>query len=59
MTDKIGKYYVPDELVALSQIYNRGKTHIPYQIRRLLGVKDGDKLRWYMQNQEVIVKRNE
>ena len=59
MSKKIGKYYVSDKLVGLSQIYSRGKTHVPKEVRVILNVKDGDKLRWYMKDQELIVTRNE
>jgi len=32
--------------VAVSKIFDRGKTVIPSEIRRKLGVADGDKLVW-------------
>jgi len=32
--------------VAISKIFDRGKTTVPSAVRRKLGVRDGDKLLW-------------
>jgi bifunctional DNA-binding transcriptional regulator/antitoxin component of YhaV-PrlF toxin-antitoxin module len=33
-------------IVAISRVFQKGKTVIPSEVRRLLGVSDGDKILW-------------
>lgn len=35
-----------DEFVTTSKIFDRGKTTVPSEVRRALGVSDGDKIAW-------------
>jgi len=34
------------EIIAISKLFQRGKTVIPSEIRTLLNIKDGDKIVW-------------
>jgi len=45
------------KLLALSRVFSNGQTQIPRDVRRLLKIRDGDKLAWYKKNDEIIVKK--
>lgn len=37
---------ISEEVVATTKVFDRGKTTLPSEIRRALGVVDGDKVAW-------------
>lgn len=51
------KYTETRKIVALSKVYQRGKTQIPAEVRRSLGLKDGDKLVWIIESGKWVVER--
>jgi len=45
-------------LIDISKIYQRGKTQIPSEVRKILNLKDGDKLLWYEEeNGKITVEK--
>jgi bifunctional DNA-binding transcriptional regulator/antitoxin component of YhaV-PrlF toxin-antitoxin module len=47
-------------LLGKSRVWGRGYTTIPLAVRRVLAVKNGDILEWYITGQgEVIVRKRE
>lgn len=51
-------YELSKKLVDVSKIYQKGKTHIPAEIRRRLFIKDGDKIAWYAHdNGSIIIEK--
>lgn len=47
-------------LLGKSRIWSRGYTTIPVTVRRVLGLKDGDELEWYLNSDgKVFVKKRE
>lgn len=50
------KYQETRKVQAVSKVYQRGKTHIPSDVRKSLGVKDGDKLLWIVDQGRWIVE---
>lgn len=46
-------------LLAVSTIFQRGKTCVPVDVRRNLGVEDGDKLIWILDGERVYVESAE
>lgn len=52
----MSKYQVNKKTVGLSKIYQHGKTHIPSEVRKLLSIKDGDRLLWILDNGKIVVE---
>lgn len=47
-------------LLGKSRIWSRGYTTIPVTVRRVLGIKNGDELEWYLTDDgKVVVKKHE
>lgn len=44
-------------LVDVSRVYQRGKTQVPSLIRKMLGVKDGDRISWFSEQGKIIIER--
>lgn len=52
--------HVKLRLLGKSRVWGRGYTTIPLAVRRVLAVKNGDILEWYITGQgEVIVRKRE
>jgi len=51
-------YQATRKILAVSKLYQRGKTQVPSEVRQILNVKDGDKLVWVIENGKIIVERN-
>ena len=59
MSEK-SKYFVDSaKVVALSKIFQHGKTQVPLDIRHFLDVKDGDKMLWFSDEKKIYVKKVE
>lgn len=44
--------------VAVSRVFGRGKTTVPRDVRERLGLRDGDRILWYINDRdEVCVAR--
>lgn len=46
-------------LVNITTIHGDGRTQIPFEIRRDLGLQDGHKVFWYEKNGEIIIRTSE
>lgn len=52
----MSKYQPSNRTLAVSRIYQHGKTHVPSDVRNLLGLQDGDKIVWKLENGKVTVE---
>jgi len=52
----MSKYQKTDSTVDVSRVFGRGKTVIPSDVRKLLGLKDGDKIVWKLDNGKIVVE---
>lgn len=52
----MSKYQVSKKTVGLSKVYQHGKTHIPCEVRKLLIIKDGDRLLWILEGGKIFVE---
>jgi len=54
------KYVVSTEILAVSRVFQRGKTQVPKEVRKALGVNDGDNLVWRLDDDgRIFLKRLE
>jgi len=54
------KYVVSTEILAVSRVFQRGKTQIPKEVREVLQLKDGDNLVWRLDDDgRIFLKRLE
>lgn len=49
----------PPSVKGVTKVYQKGKTQVPSEIRKVLHLKDGDRLVWYDEGGRVFVKRLE
>jgi len=49
------KYQQTESTVDVSRVFGRGKTQIPADVRRFLGLKDGTKIVWKLENGKITV----
>ena len=49
-------YEVNRQVRAVSTLYQRGKTQVPSEVRKSLGVEDGDKLVWIIDNGKWVIE---
>lgn len=54
-----GKYTVPPKIFDVSKVFQHGKTQIPRDVRKFLGIEDGDKIVWYSVDGRIFVKKAE
>ena len=52
----MSKYQETTSIVEVSRVFGRGKTQIPSDIRKILGVKDGTKLVWKLEGGKIVVE---
>ena len=41
----------------MTTVFQKGKTQVPSEARRALGIKDGDKLLWIVENGKWVIER--
>jgi bifunctional DNA-binding transcriptional regulator/antitoxin component of YhaV-PrlF toxin-antitoxin module len=51
------KYQEVRKVCALSKVFQRGKTQIPSEVRRSIGLQDGDKLLYILENGKWIIEK--
>ncbi len=55
-----GRYSVTGKrrIIAVTKVFGRGKTQIPSEVRKLLDLRDGDRVVWLLDlsEREVLVK---
>ena len=44
-------------IIDISKLFQRGKTQVPAEVRKLLNIKDGDKLLWYSEDGKIVVEK--
>ncbi len=52
----MAKYQATESTIDVSKVFDRGKTQIPSDVRKLLVLKDGDKIVWKLENGRVFVE---
>jgi len=57
-THRMGKYVIRDihRVIAISTIFQRGKTQVPAEVRELLNIGDGDKILWVQEGGRIYVE---
>jgi AbrB family looped-hinge helix DNA binding protein len=50
------KYHPTRKILAMSTVYQNGKTQIPSDVRQTLQIKDGDKLLWVSDEGKIVVE---
>ena len=43
-------------IIGVSSLFQRGKTHIPVDVRDILNIKEGDKIVWVLENGKLYIK---
>jgi len=51
----MSKYQATESIIDVSKVFDRGKTQIPSDVRKILGLKDGDKIVWKLENGKMTV----
>jgi bifunctional DNA-binding transcriptional regulator/antitoxin component of YhaV-PrlF toxin-antitoxin module len=54
VTEKVGR-----SIVAVSRLFQHGKTQVPKEVRHALGLKDGDKIVWVLDGGKWVVESAE
>lgn len=49
------KYQATESTIDVSKVFGRGKTQIPSDVRKILGLKDGSKIVWKLENGKMTV----
>ena len=47
---------VSKRIIGVSSLFQRGKTHIPVDVRNILNVKEGDKIVWVLESGKICVR---
>ena len=57
-THRMGKYVIRDihRVIAISTIFQRRKTQVPAEVRKLLNIMDGDKILWVQEGGRIYVE---
>lgn len=50
-----GKYRVDNEILGVSKMFGKGRVQVPADVRKILGVTDGQKLVWKSKDGEIVV----
>jgi bifunctional DNA-binding transcriptional regulator/antitoxin component of YhaV-PrlF toxin-antitoxin module len=53
----MSKYQESRLVRELSKVYGKGKTQVPSEVRKSMGVRDGDRLLWIMFEGKWVVER--
>jgi len=51
------RYEPSRRIVEISPIYGRGKTHIPKDVRERLGIEDGDKIVYWLEEGKIYIEK--
>ena len=51
----MSKYQATESTIDVSRVFDRGKTQIPADVRRIMGLKDGTKIVWKLENGKITV----
>lgn len=52
-----GRYEKSHQIIDVSPIYQHGKTHVPKDVREILGVKDGDKIVYWIDEGKIYIEK--
>jgi len=53
----VERYAVNRRTLGLTKVYNHGKTQIPRDVRKLLKIKDGDRVLWLIEDGKIVVEK--
>lgn len=56
LVESMSKYQATESTVDVSRVFDRGKTQIPSDVRKILGLKDGNKIVWKLWNGRMVVE---
>ena len=56
---RTGRYLLTTRILAVSALFQRGKTCVPVEVRQILDVGDGDKLTWIVDAGRIYVESAE
>lgn len=43
------------EIIDTSTIFQRGKTQVPVEVRKILGIEDGEKIVWILDSGKIVI----
>ncbi len=52
----MSKYQQSTAIIDVSKVFDRGKTQIPSDVRKIMGIKDGSKIVWKVENGKMFVE---
>jgi bifunctional DNA-binding transcriptional regulator/antitoxin component of YhaV-PrlF toxin-antitoxin module len=52
----MSKYQATERTIDISKVFDRGKTQIPSDVRKIMSLKDGDKIVWKLENGKIVVE---
>jgi len=52
----MAKYQPSNRTLAVSRVYQHGKTQVPSDVRGILGLQDGDKIVWKLENGKIVAE---
>jgi len=55
-TRRLGRYEPTEGVLAISSIFQGGKIQVPSEVRRKLGLEDGDKIVWVHEAGRIYVE---
>lgn len=53
---RLGRYELTEGVLAVSSIFQGGKAQVPSDVRRKLGLEDGDKIVWVHEAGRIYVE---
>jgi bifunctional DNA-binding transcriptional regulator/antitoxin component of YhaV-PrlF toxin-antitoxin module len=51
------KYVPTRKVIGISKVFQRGKTQVPAEVRRVLELKDGEKILWIVESGKLVIER--
>lgn len=49
-----GKYRVDNEILGVSKMFGKGRVQVPADVRKILGIIDGQKIVWRLKDGEIV-----
>jgi len=50
-------YRTSERLIGMSKVYQRGKTQIPSEVRKVLSIEDGQKAVWLFKEGDIVIRK--
>lgn len=58
MSGQEGRYRLVKGILAISRLFQYGKTQIPRDVRVALRLNDGDKIIWYSEENRIYIEKH-